>query len=484
MNRAEHIQAALDLESWHVDTDDAFMDKVRRGVDRAYRRICGDIPEALIPDQEHLQVFQDETQTTLGRTLANSDDEYVLDFGPVGLAGAQPIVVDGTWDGVMHLEITYGDETIRRRCREFWEHKVAGAYLNHYLVSLDRPINFTGQSGLSFRLYQPSVYPKSDVTRILDGRLYNVSRAIILPLPEGFFRHIQMEDYKGQSNGLPLALARGKKEQIPAPVKTPAISRAAVANWVDGQEAPGTFKYRYTYVWGKRATEHQSPRGSYDPMWESGPSPESAAVTVAAVGDDAVVVTTTNIAWQLDFDPNPTSTRVGRSGLRKRIYRARTATTASGTSESNVEAPGVYFFLAEIADDGTTYTDDGSQIPEYDRRLPESAGNFAWSFAPHQNDTYEVDLRVLRKPTLLQVDTDVPNIDPQFENVLTTLIRKELAYISQDGPAAQAREAEYMAFLETYRANAANTAAYIPPKPWVPDYDRQPLYYGPFRNTP
>jgi hypothetical protein len=484
MNRGEHAAAAMDLESWHADVDDAFLSKLRRGIDRAYRRISGDIPEALIPDMEYIQIFGDETQTTLGRTLANTDDEYVLTFGAVGLSGAQPIVIDGTWDGVMHLEITYGDTTIRRRCREFWEHKVAGAYLNHYLVSLDRPINFSGQTGLSFRLFQPRFYPKSDVTKVLDARLFDSNRALIQPLPDGFIRLSQFEDFKGETTGVPQAMCRNAREQIPAPVKAPSVTNAPVSNWIDGQEAPGTFKYRYTYVWGKRSTERQSPRGSYDPMWESAPSPESAAITVAAVGSDAVRVDTTNIAWQLDFDPNPTATRSGRSGLRKRIYRARTATTASGTAESQVEAPGVYFFLAEIADDDTTYTDDGSQIPEYDRRLPESAGYWAWSFAPHQNDTYEMDLRVLRRPTALQVDTDSPNIDPQYEHALTTLIRKELAAISDDQTKVQTLEGDYLAFVATFRAEAGNSSAYVPPKPWLPDLTQRPLYYGPYRNNP
>lgn len=484
MNRGEHASAAMDLESWHADVDDDFLAKLHRGIDRSYRRVAGDVPEALIPDMEHIQVFQDETQTTLGRTLANTDDEYVLSFGAASLSGAQPIVIDGTWDGVMHLEITYGTETIRRRCREFWEHKVAGPYLDHYLVSLDRPINFSGQTGLSFRLFQPSFYLKSDVTKVLDGRLFNSNRAMVQPLPAGFIRESQFEDFKGESTGTPQAMARGAREQLPAPAKAPTATNASVTNWSDGQEAPGTFKYRYTYVWGRRSTERQSPRGTYDPMWESAPSPESNAYTVSAVGADAVLVTTVNIAWQLDFDPNPTATRSGRSGLRKRIYRARTATTASGTTESNVEAPGVYFFLAEIADDAATYTDDGTAIPEYDRRLPESAGYWAWAFAPHQDQTYEMDLRVLRRPALLQVDTDTPSIDPQYEHLLTTLIRKELATISGDHPHAQALEADYLGFVSTYRMQAANSSAYIPPKPWLPDQTIQPLYYGPYRNNP
>ena len=484
MNRGDIRQAALDLESWHADVDTAFLTRVNNAIDRIYKRVAGEVPEALLPDTETLTIFKDQTHSSLGRTIANTDDDYVLSFGDAALAGASAIVVDGTWDGIMHLEIEYGGEVIRRRCREFWEHKVAGPYLDHYLVSLDRPINFSGQSGLTFRLFQPNFYTKDSVTKIVDGRLFDSNRRLLSALPAGFVRFMNAEDYRGQSLGPPQAMTRGRREQLPSPNRTPTISSAAVTNWVDGQEAPGSFKYRYTYVWGKRATEQQSPRGSYDPMWESAPSPASAAATVASVGADAVVVNMVNVAWQVDFDPNPTTTRSGRSGLRKRIYRARLTVTPGGSTESAVEFPGVYFFLAEVGDDDTTFTDDGSYIPEYDRRLPESHGYWAWSFAPHQDETYEMDLRVLRRPELLQTDYDVPNIDPQYEHLMVLLLRKELASITGDEPLAQAREAEYLSALGQYRQGAANSSSYTPATPWFPEARYPEFFYGPYKNNP
>lgn len=481
MNRGEHRQAALDLLSWHADVDDDFVTEVNRGMDRAYKRIAADVPDALIPDIEHVTVQQDHTSTSLGRTIANTDDEYVLTFGPASLAGASAIVVDGTWDGVMHLEITYGDEVIRRQCREFWEHK-SGTYLDHYVVSLDRPINFSGQTGLSFRLYQPYFYTQDNVSRILDGRLWNTTRQQITVLPANFIRQSGWEDYRGESNGPPVALSRWRRFQLPAPTRTPTISTHASDNWSSSQEAPGTFKYRYTYVWGKRATERQSPRGTYDPMWESAPSPESAAATVSAVGADALVVNMVNIAWQVNFDPDPATIRSGRSGLRKRIYRARTATTAGGTTEDAVEASGVYFFLAEVSDDVETYTDDGTAIPEYERRLPESHGYWAWSFSPQQDEAYEIDLRVLRAPLRLMVDTDAPNLDPTFEHLLTTLLCKEVCRIGREPEQAMTFEAEYSAWVGSYNESQANPANHIPATPWSPGhtYVHLDYVYGPY----
>lgn len=481
MNRGEHRQTALDLVSWHADVDDDFVTEVNRGIELAYKRVAAEVPEALIPDIEHVSMIPDYTSTTLGRTLANTDDEYVLTFGVTGSANP---VIDGTWDGVMHLEIDYNGGIIRRQCREFWQHK-SGTYLNHYVVSLDRPINFSGQSGLTFRLFQPYVYTRDNVKRILDGRLFNATRQQIRILPADFIRRMGWEDYHGESPGPPIGMAPGQRFQLPAPSRTPTITTHASDNWIDGQEAPGTFKYRYTYVWGKRSAERQSPRGSYDPMWESAPSPESASATVAAVGSDALVVNMVNIAWQLGFDPDPATLRSGRSGLRKRIYRARTASTAGGTAEDSVETDGVYYFLAEVGDEVETYTDDGSDIPEYDRRLPESHGYWSWAFSPHQDQAYEIDLRVLRNPIRLQVDTDSPNLDPAFEHLLTALTCKHLCRMGRDPEQALIYETEYTSWVGDYRDSQANLSNYVPGVPWTPGhtYAHLDYVYGPYTSS-
>lgn len=486
MNRAEIRDAALSRESWHADYDSTFLEKVNKALSRCYRRLCAEVPSAILPSDEHLQVLQDHTQTTLGRTVATTTDDWVLDLGDAALSGATAVVVDGTWDGIYHIEVTYNGTVYRRRCLEFWEHKTAGPYLNHYLVSIDRPINFSG-SGLSFRLHQPFVYPRSDVQTILDGNLWDQNRSPIMKLPSGFFYYNYHTDFRGERTGRPQALARCVREQMAAPSRTPAVGAAAVTNWVDGQEAPGTFKYRYTFVWGKRHEERQSPRGAFDPMFESAPSPESASITVAAVGSDAVVVTLPNIAWEKGFDPEPAELRNGRSGLRVRVYRARTAATASGTTEHLVEADGVYYFLAEVGDSEKTFTDDGSYIPDYDRRLPESHGHWGWTFAPHQDETYELDLRVLRHPRMLLTDYDVPHIDPQFSGALIALLCKELAVMNKDATAAQTYEAEYESEKMTLTAEAAGSSDYVPAQPWCPPMTVNIYgddFYGPFFNTP
>lgn len=486
MNRAEIVEAALTRESWQADYDSDFMTKVRKGLDRCYRRLCSEVPDAVLPSDEFLQVLGDQTQTTMGRTVATTTDDWVLDLGAASLSGATAVPTDGTWDGIYHIEVTYNGVTYRRRCLEFWEHKTAGPYLDHYLVSIDRPINISG-SGLSFRLYQPFVYPRADVQTILDGSLWTENRVPITQLPSSFFYINYHTDFRGERVGRPQALARGVREQLPAPSRTPTVGAAAISNWVDGQEPPGTFKYRYTFVWGRRHAERQSPRGGFDPMFESAPSPESASITVAAVGSDAVVVTVPNIAWAKGFDPDPAELRNGRSGLRVRIYRSRTVATASGSTEHLIEADGVYYFLAEVGDSEKTFTDDGSIIPDHDRRLPEVHGYWGWTFAPHQDQTYELDLRVLRRPGMLLTDSDVPHIDPQFSDALITLLCKELAVFTKDTTLAQSYEGQYESSKTTLSAQVATSSDYVPAQPWTPPADAYtyvPDNFGPFFNNP
>lgn len=482
MNRGEWRQKLLDLKSWHADVDDDFVAEVNRAViDVAYARLASEVPEALMPDTETVTLLADQTSTALGRTVSTTDDLYVLDLGPRATGSA--IVVDGTWDGIMHIEVVRSNgDVLRFQCREFWLHDSQDAYDDHYLVSLDRPYIYTTDATLQFRIYQPYFYTKDTVTKLIDGRLFNTNRSLIRILPAGFARYANIEDYRGQSTQPVQVISRGPHFQMPAPNRTPTVGADPSENWATTQEAPGTFTYKYTYVWGRRAATWKAPGGFFDPMWESGPSPASAAYTVAAVGNDAVLLNgITNIDWQLKFDPNPATLRSGHSGWRKRIYRARTAVTSGGTTEANVEYPGVYFYLAEIDGDTTYYIDDGTAIPDYTRRLPESHGYWGWAAGPHQDQNYEIDLRVTRRPEQLQTDYDEPRVLPDFNDMLILLGLKYLSLLKKQPAEAADFEAQYTTRVERWQAREANPADFSVAIPWVPDYDtyyNQPYFYG------
>lgn len=477
MNREQLRKKALGLRSWQADVDDAFADEVNEyAIDPALKLLAAEVPEAFAPDNETVVVIGDQTSTTLGRTLAATADQYVLDFGTVVLAGSKAINVSGEWDGILHLEISYGTSTYRRQCREFWQQDVGKTLENHYLVSLDRPWNFPSATGMTFRLYQPAVYTRDDVTKVVDGRLFDSRRMLIQILPAGFVRYAYVEDYRGQSVSTPSYLSRWQHFQLPAPNSTPSAALAGGTNpptWSSSQEPPGEFAYCFTYTWGRQNAEHKSPGGQQDPMWESSPSPVSAHVTATNLPSTAVILSSLpNIDWQLNFDPtDATQLRNGHSGLRKRIYRARYSVNTGGTTKQNIEAPGIFFFLAEVNGDTTSYTDDGTAIPDYSRRLPESHGYWAWVVSPHQNNDYEMDLRVDRRPAKLLCDSDAPQVHPDFEPMLLDLVLSYICKLDKSPEDAAVYEQAFRDKLGTFRAKEANPADNVPAVPWTPTQD-------------
>ena len=468
MDRGDVRTAALGLRSWHADVDDAFVEDVNTlCIDPAAKRLASEVPEALLPEDETVVVLTQKTSASLGRTLAVTTDAYVLSFGLDTLPGGKPIAVDHTWDGLFWLEVTGKDgKIIRRQCREFWL-QAAGLYKDHYLVSLDRPWANTSDTGLAFRLYQPFVYTRDDVMQVLDGRVYDSSRQVVGLLPAAAVRRRQVEDFQGLSVGTPKALVRTSKVQLDTPNRPPVASAYVASNWSTTQEPPGTFVYCYTYVWGMKGADFTAPGGSFDPVWESAPGPVSNTLT--SVYPASVKLTElTNIAWQKKFDPIPVAVRSGRTGWRKRIYRKRLAVAAGGTTVQNVEFPGIFFFLDEVEDDVTSYVDDGTKIPDYDRRLPESHGYWSLAPVPQPDKDYEIDLRVLRRPKALANDSDVLPFDVAFEDMFLLLVLHYLCKMDKDPEASADYERQYKERVEAFRAAQTSSSDYIPGEVWTP----------------
>lgn len=470
MNRAELRQKVLDLASWHADVDTDFVAEFNRSVvDVAYKRLASEVPEALEPDTEVAFLFSDRTHTSMGRLLNPTTDDYVLSLGLDTLPNATAPAIDGTWDGQMHVEVTRASgQVLRFRCREFWL-EATGAYKDHYLVSLERPYPFPADASLTFRFHQPHFFTRDDVTRVLDARVYDSNRTLLTVLPEKFIHLTGLSDYQGNLTGTPGHLHRSSRWKIIAPSLAPAaVLDGKEGQWSTTMEPPGTFTYRYTYVWGKRPEEWLAPGGVNDPVWESAPSPASAAVTIPTLPSDAVVLTLVNVDWTINFDPSPAEVRNDRSGLRKRIYRARTAQYDGVNNVDDIEYDGVYYLLAEVSGTDIAYVDDGTTIPDRERRLPESHGYWCWVTVPHPDQDYELDLRVLRRPQSLSSDADVPSINPEFEPMFLELCLHYLHKMDRKPQEATEAEARYRDMVNGFRAMATNPADFIPPMPWSP----------------
>ena len=461
MNKGEWRSRLLTVRAWNADTTKNFSSELDDVLNLALGRLASDVPAAIIPDIDYLVVNKDFTQNDFGRGVSTTTDAYVLDFG---LSGTLNPTVDGTWDGIYDIEFQDSKGTWhRRKCREFWQHKSNGNYLNHYLVSLDRPIQTSiGSFTLTnFRLSQTEFFFTDDVMEVVFGAIHDPQINQILPLPEAYSAYMEHDNIRGSVTGRPQYVARGRHFTLDAPAKAPTAVVDANNNW-NGPEPVGSFEYCFTYCWGYRDDERQSSFGRARPMWESSPSPISA---VATVSSKRVNLTLPEIDWQLNFGDN-TTLRYGHSGIYKRLYRRRSV-TGSTPSHPTIEAPNVFQMMADIDGTQTSYIDDGSTIPDYSVRLPESHGYYAYRNFPHQDQRYEVDWRVRRRPKKLVNDQDVPPIHPDCHDALVELGLYYLSLMDRQQSDAETHLQRYLTMhLPKIKAQYANPARIIPGLPW------------------
>ena len=478
----------LNFRAWD-SSGTTLNNRIREAMNTALDRLAGDVPEALVPDEEHIVLLPDVTgsdSTVLARLRATADNR-VLEFTTAadGLLGATPTwspTVDGTWDGIMHIEIKDPNGTWhRRQSREWWPTGV-GAGTTYY-VTIDRRWPNATDTLMDFRIHQPEIFFEDDVMEVLEpARIWDSSKQQVWKIDTAGAYRQDMVDFQGNSTGRPYRLWRGRHFQMPTPRQQPSAEIDAKTAWA-GPEQAGKFRFCYTIVWGKRDAEWEySPGGTQDPQWESAPSPVSEQVHVdpqevparvtsplgARSGAGSIVMRAENIDFMTDFDIAGT-TRESRSGYRIRFYIARDSfdldqpTSASGNI---VESSGLFYLLAEV-DPATTsptasYTWNGSVVPDFMRPLKHSTGYYAWKVYPHQDARYELDFRVLRLPRKFVDDQDTAPIQ---RDAVPALIELSLYYMclldGVDQQGAQLHLDRFQSLARRYRARYANTGGVV-----------------------
>jgi len=471
--------------------------RIKQAMNTALDRIAGDVPEAVVPDNEHAVLLPDvvgDDGSVLAKVTTTADDrvfEFTTAAGAPIVSGTTSWLPDitGTWDGIMHLEVVdAAGEVHRRQSREFWVVPGVGGPPNRYYVSVDRP--WTGGNGtFSFRIHQPEFFVTDDVMRVLEpGRIFDETRQQVWAIDTGGASRQDMIDFRGQDKGYPFRMWRGRHFQIPAPSRLPTAAPTnpnTGAPWA-GPEWEGTFQFCYTYVWGRKDPEWQvSPGGIRDPQWESAPSPFTPSyVQTGASAGRAIEITGTNIDAMMDFGEAATL-RYGRAGMRLRIYVARTGVqtgTSYGVGFNRVETDGKYYLLAEVEPTVGTYTWDGSVTPDYQRELKHSTGYYAYQVFPHQDQRYEVDLRVQRLPKALVNDQDTVPIQ---RDAVMSYIELCLYYISLldgvDQTGANIHLQRYNELARHFRKRYANPGGAVDPMPITGFTSR--FRFGRFRDT-
>ncbi len=234
----------LEFRSWD-SSGKAFDIRVRESLNFALDRMAGDVPEALIPSEEHIVLHADvkgtDSDVAARLAYASSTDDYLkfvdtagTDIGASSLTTWRP-TIDGTWDGIMHLEITDSDGVKhRRQSREWWKDG------NAYYVSLDRPWrdDFASDISMDFRIHQPEFFVSDDVMEVLEpARIWDSSRQQVWAIDTAGAYRQDMVDFQGESQGRPYRFWRGRHYQIPAPHEVPDIE----AKDYGGQPPTGIF---------------------------------------------------------------------------------------------------------------------------------------------------------------------------------------------------------------------------------------------------
>tara|TARA_Y100001973_G_C5208862_1_gene343771 strand:- start:1606 stop:3216 length:1611 start_codon:yes stop_codon:yes gene_type:complete len=523
----------LNFRAWD-SSGETFNNRIREAMNTALDRLAGDVPEALIPDEEHIVLLPDvvSTDSTVSAYLRTTVDSLVLRFTDTSnatlgtsAATAWRPTVTGLWDGIMHIEVKDPDGTWhRRQSREWW------VDANEYYVTIDRPWRNATDTSMEFRIHQPEFFVDDDVMEVLEpARIWDGSRQQVWAIDTAGASRQDMVDFQGNSKGRPFRFWRGRHFQMPTPRHRPLATLDDKTPWV-GPEQIGIFQFCYTIVWGRKDPEWQvAPGGVTDPQWESAPSPVSELIqvmnpqliertvvqngeaTVLVEGPEGLEKTTTtgptkktvvvkqgggspvlraeNIDFMTGFDV-AASTRESRSGFRIRFYVARQSyelgQPTPGAADNIVEDAGIFYFLAEV-DPATvtptaTFTWTGSVTPDFYRPLKHSTGYYAHKVYPHQDARYELDFRVLRLPRKFIHDSDTAPIQ---RDAVPALIELSLYYMclldGVDQTGAQAHLNRFQELARRYRARYANTGHVVEPVPLGGYYAR--VQYGTFKTS-
>ena len=438
----------LDFRAW--DSSGTTLNKrIREALNTALERMAGDVPEALIPDEEHIVLLPDYkgSDTAVAARLRGKSDNRILEF---------TTAANGTW---------------QRRQSRAWGTTGADSSKS-YFVSLDRPWVRTADTLMDFRIHQPEFFVTDDVMRVLEpARVWDSTRQQVWAIDTAGASRTDMLDFQGENKGRPYRFWRGRHFQMPTPRRVPRVFPREKASWA-GPWPKGKFRFCYTIVWGRRDTEWQlSPMGIEDPQWESAPSPISMTHAMTS-SSQAILIETENIDAMTHFDIAG-ATRETYSGMRIRIYVAMDEViNATDHGYFPLEAAGIFYLLTEIEPTqildarSAVYSWDGSVVPDFYRPLKHSTGYYAYQVYPHQDARYELDFRVLRLPKPFIDDRDTAPIQRDSVSALLELALYYLSLIDgMDQQSAEVHLKRYDELAQRYRHRYASPGGIVEPTP-------------------
>ena len=440
MNLKDIRQAIFDSADWSPLQSSDAVGTANRFINRAYNVIAEDAPYLFFESQVKLATkadFSPGTGDTVSAKKTGADDYWVLQRSAAGTtAGGWPtsaVIAYGqdNWDGRMIAVTDPSGVVRRRRIRTMWIDSGV-----EYLT-IDKPWPNQSDENMTYKVYSDAYYLPDDVIMVNSMRLYEDGKT----WPLVMVGQLEAEDAgfvdttSNSITGVPRYAFRRGHFKLPSPAAAPTAAVTIEGNAFDAtaREAPGAFRYIYTWVWGYRDdevanmgpsvnTSTTAPR-ALPPLWESSPSPASTLVTVTR--DQKVTLTVPPNPHLLGFDDS-SGRRYQKTGWRARIYRRRESIDTATDAQTTVEISDQYYLIAEQPASDNTFDDTGINIPDYNRRLRNVNGYQSFGLHPWPDARYEVDIRCVRRPEPLVHDQDAPRLHPDAVEIL---IQQTLAYM-------------------------------------------------------
>lgn len=411
--------AMFEQADWAPAASPDIVTRTNNLINRAYKQLVHDAPFLFWQTESRWRVQPDVVPTLTTDLLKATTDAWVLEteLAP-GTTDAVEWAQGYEWScRTLVVKEPSTGEWRHIRIREVWT--TVGAPNRQY-ISLMQPWRNTSDTGIEYRIL--------DTERTLPDTLVSLQAATRIDPDSGVATPIKVVSqealegvtpgpvYPTTGVGAPLWMYRRSHQSLQAPTRKPEVVEAADPAWV-GPEPEGQYQYLFTYVMGDQEVythgmgpEEQSSTASaqerHEPYWESGPSPESDTADTATA--KSITVRLPNIDFMLGFH-DAAALRYRRSGVRKRIYRKRVLSRpAGGDTYSTWEDPNKYFFLDEVEGHITSYVDDGSITPDYNRPFRPVHGYQTFNVFPRPSQTTTFSLRYLAEPPPLEDDQDLP----------------------------------------------------------------------------
>ncbi len=434
-------------------------DRLNRNINLAVRELWKEAPEILLREEMRIRL---DPAITVAVTV-DPDDALAL-----RVTDGTILATNGTLRG-RWIDLVKSEQVYSRRVRDVFTVKPGAGMPDYSVVIIDEPWENTTDE-LEARIYTLEYLLPADIAKVLkvipcQGRFPAGGELV-----ESVF-HEELADARvglgWAATGRPRAYARGNMHRVESPHYTPELDVPVIeggagpglrwgydsagvergAAYPLGRRfgAAGTFSYRECLVWGRSIGINPTQEGVLRPWMISSPSAASEQVTTTW-GGTYIRYRSPDVDYVYGYGPNPLLTSYHRSGLEKWIFRARHATEdpTSGTNNAAVKSleNDEAYYLWRVVPAATTETFDRGDDDPVDRKfsLKDFQGHISLRFDRTPTDPDDVILHVIRRPPVMDYDSDPVLVPSECIEALTELIA---AYVTGDRDGEPARKTSY-----------------------------------------